>query len=212
MERTGVGSGWWTAPLERLARLPAERVSGWPAGWPVHHTRPYASFDGGALCRWWWWRSAHSRDIYSETGRLFPWLSRLYQWIGHCSHPRLVNFSLGQLGKAEERVNPWCRFRAIPRLARLFLLLPNPEILRKFDNFTGKIRDWKFQLPEASTIGENSEKNFGYMSWGFEPTTLWSRVLHLTNEPKLLNKNLYNRYYTISTSLQNFKEIKTMLL
>ena len=50
------------------------------------------------------------------------------------------------------------------------------------------------------------------MSWGFEPTTLWSRVLHLTNEPKLLNKNLYNRYYTISTSLQNFKEIKTMLL
>ena len=44
----------------------------------------------------------------------------------------------------------------------------------------------KFELPEASTIGENSEKNFGHMSCGFEPPTLGSRILHLTNEPKLL--------------------------
>ena len=30
------------------------------------------------------------------------------------------------------------------------------------------------------------------MGWGFEPTTLGSRVLHLTNEPKLLLKGGIN--------------------
>ena len=44
----------------------------------------------------------------------------------------------------------------------------------------------KFELPEASTIGANSEKNFGHMGCGFEAPTLGSRILHLTNEPKLL--------------------------
>ena len=51
---------------------------------------------------------------------------------------------------------------------------------------SAKISPEKSELPEASTIRENSEKNFGHRGWGFEPPTLGSRVLHLTNEPKLL--------------------------
>ena len=49
----------------------------------------------------------------------------------------------------------------------------------------------KFELPEASTILENSEKNFGHMSCGFEPPTLGSKILHLTNESKLM----LNQYF-----------------
>ena len=43
--------------------------------------------------------------------------------------------------------------------------LPSPQSweLPQIRKFYWKIRDWKSELPEASTIGENSENNFGHM-------------------------------------------------